>query len=135
MSLGGRAVGHLDDAPFGTPAHLSQGGTGIGANIVADDILYAIPDVRLDDIGYGSRTDSIAAGKLGMGKPRPLFFVQIKQYLATLQYGFTILFITDCFLKCSPFIVTGFLSKFSFSIIFSLYFRKSVCIFLLFLPL
>lgn len=49
MSLGGRATGHLDDACFGTPVHFSQGSTGIGADIVADDIFYAILDVRLGD--------------------------------------------------------------------------------------
>ena len=97
MPLRGRAAGHLDDARFGTPVHFPQGSAGIGADIVADDILYAVLDVRLDDVGYGSRTDGIAVGKLGMGEPRPLSFVQFKQYLATLQYSLAGLFITDCF--------------------------------------
>ena len=75
MPLRGRAAGHLDDARFGTPVHFPQGSAGIGADIVADDILYAVLDVRLDDVGYGSRTDGIAVGKLGMGESRQGFSV------------------------------------------------------------
>ena len=84
MPLRSRAAGHLDDACFGTPVHFPQCSTGIGADIVANDIRYAILYIRLDKICYSSRADSIAVGKLSMGKPRPLLFVQFKQYLATL---------------------------------------------------
>ncbi len=68
ISLEGRAASHLDNVRFGTPVHFSQDSTEIWADIVANDILYAILDIRLDDVGYGSRTDSIAVGKLGMSK-------------------------------------------------------------------
>lgn len=69
-------------------------------------VVTAYLDIRLDDVGYGSRTDSIAVGKLGMGQPSPQSFVQLKQYLTTLQYSFTSLLIMDCFLKHRPFVVT-----------------------------
>ena len=99
MSFWGRTAGHPDDMCLGTPIHFSQCGAGIWADIVTDNILYPILDVRLDDVGYGSRTDSIAVGKLGMDQAGPLSFVQLKQYLATFQYSLTGLLITDCFLK------------------------------------
>ncbi len=102
MPSWGRAAGHPDGMCPGTPIHFPQCGARIWADIVTDNILYPILDVRLGDVGYGSRTDSIAVGKLGMGKPRPLVFIQPKQYLATLQYSFTGLFITGRFLECSP---------------------------------
>ncbi len=84
MSFWDRAAGYLNNTRFGTPVHFLQDCTGIGADIVTDDILYAIFDIRLDDICYSSRTDRIAVCKLSMGEPCSLFFVQLKQDLAAL---------------------------------------------------
>ena len=75
MPFGGGAAGHLDDMGFGPPIYFSQRGAGIGADIITDDILYTILNIRPDDICYGGRTDRIDMGKLGMGQPSPLFFV------------------------------------------------------------
>lgn len=69
MSLRDRAAGHLDNARFGAPVHFTKRSAGIGADIVADNIRYAIFDIRLDDICYGGRANCIAVGDLSMGKP------------------------------------------------------------------
>lgn len=81
MSLRDRAASHLDNTCFGTSIHFTERSAGIGADIVTDNIRYAIFDIRLDDISYSGRADCITAGNLGMGKPGSLFFVQFKQYL------------------------------------------------------
>ena len=39
----------------GASVHFTECSAGIRADIVADNILYAIPDIRLDDICYGGR--------------------------------------------------------------------------------
>lgn len=83
MPFRNRTAGHLDNACFGASIHFPECSAGIRADIVADNILYAIPDIRLDDICYGGRTYCIAVGNLGMGKPCSLFFVQLKQYLTS----------------------------------------------------
>lgn len=48
----GRA-GHPDNTCFGTSIRFTQCSAGIKANIIADDIRYTIPDIRLDNICYG----------------------------------------------------------------------------------
>ena len=108
MSLWDRATGHLDNACFGSSIHFTKRSAGIGADIVEDNIRYAILDIRLDDICYGGRADCIAVCNLGMGKSCSLFFVQLKQYLAPLYNSFTSLFVMDRLLKCSSFIITEF---------------------------
>lgn len=75
MSLRDRATGHLDNACFGTSIHFTKRSAGIWADLVADNIRYAILDIRLDDICYGGRADCIAVGNLGMGKPCSLLFI------------------------------------------------------------
>ena len=107
MPFRSRAADHLDNMWFGAPIYFPQQSTGIEADIVTGDILYAIPDIGLDNICYGGRADCIAVGELGMGQSAPLFFIQIKQYLTALQNGFTCLFIMDCFLERSS-VVTEF---------------------------
>lgn len=110
MPFGSWAAGQLDDMCFGAPVYFPQRGTGIGADIVTDDILYAILDIGLDNICYSSRANCIAVGDLGMSQSGSLFFVQLKQCLAALQNGFTCLFIMDCFWECSPLVVTNALT-------------------------
>ena len=73
MSLRDRAASHLDNTCFGTSIHFTERSAGIGADIVTDNIRYAIFDIRLDDISYSGRADCITAGNLGMGKPGSLF--------------------------------------------------------------
>lgn len=77
MSLRDRAASHLDNTCFGTSIHFTERSAGIGADIVTDNIRYAIFDIRLDDISYSGRADCITAGNLGMGKPGSLFFVHL----------------------------------------------------------
>lgn len=69
-----RSANQLDDMCICTPIYFPQRGTGIGADIVMDDILYTILDMRLDNICYDSRTDRIAVGKLGADQSVSLFF-------------------------------------------------------------
>ena len=78
-----RAASHLDDACLIAPVQFAARRTGIGADVVADNAHYTIRDIRLDDIGYGGRTDRIAVGNLGMGKPCAMDFIQFKEYLAS----------------------------------------------------
>lgn len=91
----GQAASHLDNTCFGTSIHFTERSAGIGADIVTDNIRYAIFDIRLDDISYSGRADCITAGNLGMGKPGSLFFVQfqavsdtvLKQFYKSFCYG------------------------------------------------
>ena len=106
MPLRSRTTGHLDDTRFSTPVHFSQCSTGIGTDLVANNIPYPILNIGLNDICYSRWTDCIAVRQLGMGKPSPLFFVQLKQYLATFQYRFAGLLISDCFLQGCPLFLT-----------------------------
>ncbi len=78
-----RAAGHLDDACLTAPIQFAPRRTGIGADVIADNIRDTIRDIRPNDIGYGGRTDRIAMGKLGMGKPCAMDFIQFKKYLAS----------------------------------------------------
>ena len=67
---------------------------------------YPILNIGLNDICYGRWTDCIAVRQLGMSKHSPLFLVQLKQYLATFQYCFAGLLISDCFLQGCPLFLT-----------------------------
>ena len=82
---------------LGTPVHFLQCGTRIRADLIADNILYAVFDIGLGNIGYGGKADGIAVGNLGVGKPRGLSFVQFKQYLAALQNRFTVFWLRIVF--------------------------------------
>ena len=83
MSFRNRAAGHLDDARLIAPVQFAPCGTGIGTDVVADNIRYAIRNIRLDDIGNGGRTNRITMGNLGMGKSWTMILVQFKKYLAS----------------------------------------------------
>lgn len=67
-----RAVGQLNDVCFSASIYFPQQGSEIGADIVTNDIFYAIPDIGLDNICYGGKADCIAVGELGMGQPNPV---------------------------------------------------------------
>lgn len=68
MSFRNRAAGHLDDARLIAPVQFAPCVPGIGTDVVANNIRYAIRNIRLDDIGNGGRTNRIMMGNLGMGK-------------------------------------------------------------------
>ena len=68
MSLWHRTTDHLEDTCLRAPIHFASRSTGIGADIVMDNILYAVLDIRPDDICYRSRADGIAVGNLSMGE-------------------------------------------------------------------
>ncbi len=62
-----------------------QCNTGIEANIILDDICYAVFNKSLNGIHGGRRTNRIAIGDLGMCKPCSVVFIQFKQNLASFK--------------------------------------------------
>ena len=77
-----RPTGHLNDTRLSASVQFAPCGAGIGVDVIADNIRYAVLNIRLNDICYGGRADCIAMGNLGMGKPCTMDFVQFKKYLA-----------------------------------------------------
>ena len=88
MAFRGWTASQLDNMCLSTPVHFSQSSTGIGADIVANDILYAILNVGLNNIGYGRTADGIAVGKLLMGKycPPVLRPAQVGSGIASIRF-------------------------------------------------
>ncbi len=66
-----RTTGHLNDTCLSASVQFAPCGTGIGADVVADNIRYAILNIKLNDICYGSGTDCIAMGNLAWVSPVP----------------------------------------------------------------
>ena len=75
MSFRHRPTGHLNDTGLSASIQFPPCGTGIGTDVVTDNIRYAIRDIRLNDIGYGGRADCIAMCNLGMGKSCTMDFI------------------------------------------------------------
>lgn len=73
MSFRHRAAGHLDNVHLVAPIQFAPCSTGIRTDVIADNIRYAIRDIRFDDVSYGGRTNRIAVGNLGIGKSCSLF--------------------------------------------------------------
>lgn len=84
MPLRGRTADHLDNACFSASIHLEQCSTGIRDDFVNDNIGNAILNIRLNDICYGSRSNSIAVSNQGMGEPCFMLFIRLMQYQALL---------------------------------------------------
>lgn len=79
-----RSAGHLNAPCLNAPVHLAPCGTGIRTDIVADNILYVIFNIRLNNICYGGMTDRITMGNLDMCKACTMNFIRFKKYLASL---------------------------------------------------
>ena len=84
MPLRGRTADPLANECFSASIHREQCSTGIRDDFVDDNIGNAILNIRLNDICYGSWSNSIDVSNQGMGEPCVMLFIRLMQYQALL---------------------------------------------------